>query len=219
MPVGKIAASGLAAAFKDVAGDDTGRNLVPIGEGPAEFVDHRRDGNAGVGDPAGDDDVWFPLQRFYDWGRAKVNVRGFDPRFDVAKWLARFHVFERAALGDQLAHAVDDVVAIDDGDFDLQAQPAGQGFDGLSAGFGVDAASIGDDPGLVLNQLGEDAFEHRQKVARVASIRIALALLLHDRHRDLGEEIHRDVIKTAAVHLPVQRFGVVAPVAAGVADS
>ena len=74
LPVGDVAARALGAAFDDVPGHDAGGQPVPVVHGPAELVDHRRQGDAGVGDAAGDDDLAAGLQGRHHRFGAEVDV-------------------------------------------------------------------------------------------------------------------------------------------------
>ena len=58
---------------------------------------------------------------------------------------------------------------------------------------------------------GKDAFHRTHEVARVAKRRIALLLLLENRHRDFGEVVEHQVINRPAFHLTARCVEIIAP--------
>ena len=124
-----LPAGGLGAALDDVAGHDAGGHPVPVVHGPAELVDHGRQGHAGVGHPAGDDDLAAGVQGGHHRLGAQVDVGRGDPAPHVGEVLAGLHVGELLARGGQLVEAAGDVVAVDHAHLQIEALAPGQGQD------------------------------------------------------------------------------------------
>ena len=93
-PVGEVAARALGAALDDVAGDDAGREAVPVIGRPVEGMDHRRQRDARVGAAARDHDLRAALQRLDDRPGAVVRIRGRDAIADRRELGAVLHVVE-----------------------------------------------------------------------------------------------------------------------------
>ena len=89
----------------------------------------------------------------------------------------------------------------------------------VAAGARVHAARVRDHADVARDQRVERLLDLRDEVARVPGLRIAGALLLHDGHRDLGEEVERHVVHRALLDLAPESAEVVAPVAAGVGNA
>src|SRR5690606_1110238 len=195
LPVGEVAAGGLRAALEDVAGDGAGGHPVPVVLGPAELVDHRGEGEAGVGRPPGDDDIGAALERLDDGAGAEVGVRAHDAVAHGGQRRARLHVLQPDALGQQIVEPVHEVVAGDDGDLEAgDAALAGVPDDGLGAGRRVDAAGVRDHLEPLLPDVRQQLRDDLDEVAGVAGAGVAEALLLEDGHGDLGEVVHHEVV-------------------------
>ena len=65
---------------------------------------------------------------------------------------------------------------------------------GIAARSWIDPAGVGDDLDVFFDARGQDASHHADEIMRVTKARITRALLLHDRHRDLGEIIEREIV-------------------------
>jgi hypothetical protein len=218
-PVGEVAARALRAALDDVAGDDARGKPIPVVGRPAERVDHRRERDAGVRAAARDDDLRAGRQRFDERPRAVVRVRRRHAIADRRERCAVFHVVERRARRVQLAEPAHQVVACDRGDLErLVVQLADLEQRG-AAGERVHAAGVRDDARARLGESRQRPLDLRDEIARVAGARITRTLLLHDRHRDLGEEVERDEVDGTELELALELREVVAPVAAGVGDA
>ena len=220
LPVGEVPTGALGAALDDVAGHDAGGEPVPVVGRPAELVDHRRQGHAGVGHPAGDDHVGAHLQRLHHRGGAEVDVGREHVGPLVGQGPAGVHVGQRLAGGLEVVEAVEDVVAEDDADPDpvANAELVGQLLDGRLARQGVHAAGVGDDLDAPLGAGGQHVAQLGHEVGGVARLRFALALLLEDGHGHLGEVVHDEVVDRAPLHLAAGGGRVVSPEAAAVGD-
>jgi hypothetical protein len=71
----------------------------------------------------------------------------------------------------------------------------------VAASLGVHASGVCYDFDPAFDKVRQNFFNHRDKVARVARTRVASALLLHDRHRYLGEIIESQVVNRSASDL------------------
>ena len=125
---GVVAAGGLRTALQDVPGDHRARERVVVLRAPAEVGGGRPGDEGGVGDPAGDDDVGARAQAGGDADAAQVGVGGQG---------------SSGVLGGE-------VVALDVGDADGDAEPVGQLPDGVGESGRVEPARVGDDPHAAL---------------------------------------------------------------------
>src|SRR5262249_43349403 len=89
----------------------------------------------------------------------------------------------------------------------------------VATSLGVNAAGVGDYLDVALDKIGKYRRDHDDEVSRVPRPRITSSLLLHDRHRDLGEIIKRQVVDGASAHLFYRSFKRVSPEALSVCDS
>src|SRR5690606_9712141 len=123
------------------------------------------------------------------------------------------HVRERLTTGEQLVESRQQVVADHEGDPHPIADAGGVGGapHGLGTGARVHATGIRDHPHAAIGDVGQDALDHGHEVARVAHGGIAAALLLQDRHRDLGEVVEHEVVDLAPLHLAHGRLEPIAP--------
>ncbi len=218
-PVREIPAGALGAALHDVAGDDAGREPVPVVGLPAERVDHGCERDAGVGAAAGDHDLRAGRQRLHHRPRAVVGVGGRDPVADRGERRAAVHVVERHAGRVQLAEPLHEVVPDHRRDLDRVAAVLRGLEQGAAAGEGIHAAGVGDGAGAALDQQRQGLGDLGDEIAREARTRVAGALLLHDRHRDLGEEVERHVVDRSQLELAAELGKIVAPVTTGVGDA
>src|SRR5687767_8228760 len=65
----------------------------------------------------------------------------------------------------------------------------------------IDPAGVGDDAYSLICNRRKNAFDRSDEVARVAHLRIALLLLLQDRHRHLRQVIEHQIIDLPALYL------------------
>ncbi len=191
----------------------------PVERSPAERVDQRRQGDAGVGDPAADNDVRVEAQRLGHRQRAEVgvgreHVPGVGQERGSGLQVAQVHPGRH-----EFAQAPGDVVTLHHGDAQLQTLGPGHRRQGLGAGLGVDPAGVGDDADPAQQDLLQQRLDLADEVPGVAGRRVLGLLLLQDAHGDFGQEIHGDVVeRQGAEHLPAQGVGIVPPVASGIAD-
>ena len=68
-----------------------------------------------------------------------------------------------------------------------------------------------DDAHAAVRDRRKHALHRADEVARVAHARVALLLLLQDRHRDLGEVVEHQVVRRTTLDLPPRRLQPVAP--------
>ena len=219
-PVGEVAARRLGSALDDVPGHDAGGQPIEVGPAPVEGGHQRAERDAGVGDASADDDVGLETQRLAHRQRAEVGVGRHEALGNRIDGLARLHVAEVDAGGAQLGDAQEDVVAQHDGDAQLEALAAGGGQQRLGAAAGVDSAGVGHDARAPPLELAEQRLDLTQEVARPSGRRVLGSLLLQDAHRQLGQEVDRDVVEPGrAEQLATQGEGIVAPEPARVADA
>jgi hypothetical protein len=136
--------------------------------------------------------------------------------------LARVHVAQLDAARDEVVEPVQHVVAGDGADAEAAREPevARDPAHGRGAPLGVDAARVRRHADVALDARGQNLAHQRHEVARVARRGVARALLLHDRHRDLGQVVEHQVVYRPPLDLPHGRVEHVAPeaLAAGDAD-
>ena len=197
-----ISAGPLRAAFDGVPGDGAGREPVPIVGLPPEFVNHRREREAGIGHAAGDDDLRALRERVDHGQRAEVNVR--------ALHVAR----ESAASGSPVSMFFSSMPrARNASSRSMMSSPATVAtFIGipwrLATSSTASRHAVGfTPPALAITrmrrclQIRKHAGDHVDEIASIAGLGIARPLLLQDRHGDLGQIIERQVIDRAAPHL------------------
>ena len=219
-PVGEVAASGLGPAFQQVADDDAAGQGVIVRGPPAEGVDQRAQGQAGVGDPAAEHDVRVVAQGLGHRGGAEVGVGGQGLAAPGQERRPGLQVAQIGAGGQQLVQARGERVALHQGDAQIQAPGPGRRRQGLGAGLGVDPAGVGDDADLPVQELGQERGHLGDEVPGVAGRRVPRPLLLQDAHGHFGQVVDDDVVQgQRAAHLAAQGPGVVPPVAAGVGDA
>ena len=173
----------------------------------------RRVGERGIRRAPGHDDVRLLPQRLDDRFGAEVRVRGGHPVADGGERLARLHVAEFVSRGEEVVERVHQVVARDH----RHPGPARQRrVRERESEFGpaplrVHPARVRDHADLLLEEVGDEVVHQGHEVARVAGGRIPVPLLLHDRHRDLGQVVEHQVVDRAAPHLQLGRLLPVSP--------
>jgi len=88
----------------------------------------------------------------------------------------------------------------------------------LERAFRVDSAGVRDDADPPVAEVGEDLPDQIHEVGRVAGLGAAPPQLLHDRHRDLGQVVERQVVEGPFAHETDGRVHRVAPEPLAVAD-
>ena len=94
VPVGDIPPGCLTAALDDMPGDYAGGHFVPVVHGPAEFVNHGRQRQAGIGDTPRNYNLAAGFQRLEHRLRTQVDIGRGNPGTDVKKILPGLHVGE-----------------------------------------------------------------------------------------------------------------------------
>src|SRR5207253_602760 len=77
-----VSARTLRTALHGMAGDGARRQLVPIVAGPAEFVQHRPEDQAGIGAAPGNHDLPAPAESIRDGRTTEIDVRALHARAD-----------------------------------------------------------------------------------------------------------------------------------------
>ena len=194
-------------------GDDPVREPVPVVGVPAELVHEWRVGERGVRRAAGDDDVGLLLQRLDDRFGAKIGVRSGHPVADRGERGARLHVAQPVSRREEVIERVHEIVARDHG----HAGPARERLvrerepQFVPAPLRVHAAGVRYDADLAGDEVLDEVVHEEDEVARVPRLRVPGPLLLHDRHRDLGQVVEHQVVDRAAAHLQLGRLLPVAP--------
>ena len=127
--------------------------------------------------------------------------------------LASLHVLELDPLFPQLGKAGGDVVSLDDCHAESQALLPSRGGKSLRARGRVHPPGVGDDLDFPGQDFREERLDLGDEISSEACPRIARELFLKDAHRDLGQEIGRDIMDgELAQDLPAERVGIIAPV-------
>lgn len=198
-----VAARGLSPAFDDVAGDRSGRDQVPLIELPAKFVHQRSKRQARIGQPAADDDACTAIKSLNQAAGTEIDVRRLNLVANGRERLAGVHVGDLNAAFGKFIKPRKNVIAGDHADLELAAEPelAGRFADRLGTAFDVDPAGVRKHLDVLLDAIGQYLAHQRDKVAGIAGVRVALPLLLNDRHRHLGEVIEHKVVDRPAADL------------------
>jgi hypothetical protein len=148
-------------------------------------VDERGDEQRGVGDPAGHDDVGATGEGLHDGPRAEVDVG------------------EQGVVGQaQLVGEGPDVVADHRGHGEARHPGGLEGVDdGAPGGHRIDAAGVGDELGPAVDEEGDGRPHVQRQVAREAERLVALAVLLEDRQRELGQGLADQVVDARLEHV------------------
>jgi hypothetical protein len=193
----EVAARHLTRALEQVAHQHGRRHPVPIVPRPPHLVHDGAGELGGVGGAARDHDLRPRLQGLGDGAGAEVDVGEQQAVCDLLQRPAVVHVPELRPGGAQLGQTGADVVAPHHGHAQADAQlprhprhlaPRPVGVDAAGVGHQADAAAVGD--GQELPHEGAD-------VLRVPGPRVALAVLLQDRHGELGQMVEGDVAHVA----------------------
>ena len=194
---GVVAAEALARALEQVADEDAGREPVPVVPRPAVLVRERREEQRRVGDAAGDHDVGALRERVDDRARAEVRRREQRRAGERRRTARRCRgartpgrarcAARRAAPSTSSPTTVAILMPV--------TPELARGLDRGVRGRGrVDAARVGDDLRAAVGDERQRTREVRGKVARVAARLVALAVLLQDRERQLGERFEAEVV-------------------------
>ncbi len=202
-----------------MSGDGAGGEAVPVVRLPAEFVNHRRQRQAGVGDASGDHDLGALPQRLRDRTRPEINVGALHLRANGGERLARLHVVQLDAARQEIVEPPHDVVARDHRGPHRDPLPPGDLQNRIAASLGIDSAGVGDHADAPLLQIRQHAGDHVHEVASVPELRIARALLLEDGHGDFGQIVERQIVERPAAHLFHRRFQRIAPESLTIGDA
>ncbi len=208
-----IAARALRAAFDYVSRNRSRGQFVPIIACPAELMNHRPKCQTRISSASGDDDLRSLVQRFDNRRRAKISIRALDPIAHGGQRFARVHVAQLDPLRQETVDAIQNVVTCDDPNLQLasQAQFARHLTNSRRASFDVHAAGVGNNLDIPLNARRQNPPHQRNEVACITGLRIARFLLLHDRHRDLGQIIEHQIVDWAFLNLADRRVGQITP--------
>ena len=175
-----------------------GREAVPVVPGPAVLVHERREEQRRVGDPPGDHDVGALRERVDDRARAEVRRREQRRRRETSSnGVAGVEVRERlAVLGVQRGEPAEHVVADDGRDRDAGDARVARAVSiaAWAAAVGLMPPGVGDHLRAAVGDERQRPREVRGEVARVAARLVALAILLEDRQRQLGERFEAEVV-------------------------
>ena len=198
VPVGMQAASGLATAFDDVAGQAARRQGVVIRRGPAKLVHQHAQRHCRVHAATGDDHLGTGIQRGLDWQSTQIGVGGQHLRWQCRTALQLAHrVCGLAQLRQQRQH----VVAQHHGNCQGHAQLGGQCCQCRSATLRVDATGIADHANAAVHHLTQHRFHgHRHKVGGIAELGLFQAGAGQDGHGEFGQVIEHQVVNLPAAH-------------------
>jgi hypothetical protein len=182
-------------------------------------VDQRRDSQGRIGDASGDDDVSPRGQSLDDGKGAEVDVGTLHTVEVVGQRSIGGHVGEGVSVLDQRRKVRQDVVAADGGHREAETELAHDLVDGDRTCLGVDASGVRDDLDVVLDAVRQDPPQLGDEVRRIAGLRVPRAELLHDAHRHLGQEVHREVVDPPTADELHRPSSGVTPEALTVADS
>jgi hypothetical protein len=182
-------------------------------------VDHGRERDPRVGASAGDHDLGAAAQGLDHGPGAVVGVGRRHAIADRRERRAVLHVVERDAAGVQLAQAVHQVVPDHRRHLERLPVELRRLDQRRAARQRIDAAGVGDDLDAALGEDRQSLLDLGHEVAREPRARVAGALLLHDGHRDLGQEVEGHDVHGAELDLALELRQIVAPVAAGVRDA
>jgi len=191
----EVAARALSAAFYDVAGDGAGGQAIPVLLAPAELVDHRGEGERGVGDPPAEDDLGAHLEGLDDRPGAQIGV-GAHHLVDMrGERGAGVHIGELVTGRDELLQARVEVVPLDHPDpYAGEAELFRHLENARPAGARVQAPGVGQDADVSLLDLRQGAADEADEVGGVAELGVLELLPHHDREGDLGEVVHADIV-------------------------
>ena len=189
---------------------------------PAELVAQRRHRQRGVGRAAGDDDVRAARERLDDRRGADVRVgrqhavaHGRRAARPCPCWRARCPLAISSSRRGSRSSPVTTPIC------SLPAAPRWRATSSTACaqatGFTPPALAMTRTPRSTHGR--QHALHRADEVARVAHRRIALLLLLQDRHRDLGEVVEHQVVDRPALDLAARRVEPVAPEALARCDA
>src|SRR5699024_7961647 len=182
--VGVVAAGGLGSAFDDMAGHGGPGQCVEVLPFPSEVGDGGSQGQGGVGDPAGDDDVGTCVQAGGDTEGAQVGVGG--------QWCA-----EVEFLG-----PVEEIVAGDAGDAGGKAELVGQFGEFVGQSTRVEASGVAHHGDPAFHDRGQ-IFPHLpQEGLGVAAFGVGELVSAEDGHGQFGQVVTgEDIDGTFGEHL------------------
>jgi hypothetical protein len=181
---------------------------------------HGRERQPRIGGPACDDDLCALAEGFDNRKGTEIHIGGNNPLPHRIDRLVRFHVAEFDALRKQLVDTIEYVVTVDHTDAQAaDAQARGFTENGITAGKGIDTATVGDDSDIAVDDLGKDAPDLSWKIPCIAEFGIAQFLFLHDGHGDFSEEVHHEVIDGTACHLVIRSIDEITPESLAAGDA
>ena len=84
-------------------------------------MNHRRESYTGISDTARYNNLAALFDCFYDRLGTEIDIGRADAGTNVKEILPRFHVGEALAGSGEFVEVVDDIVAVDDADFDIES--------------------------------------------------------------------------------------------------
>src|SRR5579885_1100934 len=131
------------------------------------------------------------LERLDDLQAAGASLAHMGTGADIAT------VRERCPRRLQVVEPFQHGITPHDADFELEAEFAQEGKQGLTSRYRVQPARVQHEPDAALHSQGQQIGQHRHEVLRVAQVGVALAVLLQDSQRQLGQVIRADVLHVA----------------------
>ena len=216
-----IATGALGATLVDVARHHPSRHPIVVVGRPSELVHHRCIRERRVGRPPCYDDIRALHESPQDRRGPDVGVRALHPVPNGRQRLVRVHVPQLVSLGQQRIETVHEIVARDHAYRGSTLHSGGPPRldDSLGAPARVHTPCVGDDADALLDDCREEPLHERNEVAREARTGVSGALLLHDRHGDLGEVIEHQVVDGSLLDLANRSLEVVAPEPLAAGDS
>ena len=127
--------------------------------------------------------------------------------------LVRIHITQLDPASNEVIDPFEKVIAGYDANFHLAGiiKFARHIDYGIRASFNVDSPGVSNNFDTTVNARRQNLIHQRHEISRIAGIRIARLLLLHDRHRDLGEIIQHQIIDWPAFYLAYRRIRQITP--------
>lgn len=188
--VSEVTAGELAGAFKKVTNDNALAKALPVVDLPLEGVEERTEEEGRIGDAAREDDVGTAVECFGDGFGTKVGVGG-----NVAVGGRQGLVGE----GEEVVLEVEDVVAVNIGDFQaVQAEAAANSDSLFGRGPWISGAHIADDARPVAMAAWEDG-KHSLDEQRI----VAGAWILVAPELGQGDSAFCQALKDEEIQVPV----------------
>src|SRR2546426_212575 len=195
-----------------MTGDDTARELIPIGPRPAEFVNHRSIRQRSIGSSSGDNNLRTLPECSNNRASPEVDVRTHDPVSNRVEFLTALHVIESDSTLLKCIEAPEYIIALHDPYPEaLNAEFSCNIKNRISTALRIYSAAVRHNLNVLLNASRENRFHQRDEVLRVSQLRILHFLLLHDGHRDFSQVVHHHVVDGAFVDLIDGSIGQITP--------